>query len=80
MYLLDWSVDTLYRSRLLSYFRGSPGVKEAISPAQTMRKKQHFLMVAIIVKTKLIACINVRFGMAGRIVGGQIKEFIDQCV
>lgn len=25
MYLLDWSVDTLYRSRLLSYFRGSPG-------------------------------------------------------
>ncbi len=25
MYLLDWSVDTLYRPRLLSYFRGSPG-------------------------------------------------------
>lgn len=25
MYLLDWSIDTLYRPRLLSYFRGSPG-------------------------------------------------------
>jgi len=25
MYLLDWSVDTLYRARLLSYYRGSPG-------------------------------------------------------
>lgn len=25
MYLLDWSVDSLYRPRLLSYFRGSPG-------------------------------------------------------
>jgi dipeptidyl-peptidase-4 len=25
MYLLDWSVDTLFRPRLLSYFRGSPG-------------------------------------------------------
>ncbi len=25
MYLLDWSVDTLYRPRLLSYYRGSPG-------------------------------------------------------
>jgi dipeptidyl-peptidase-4 len=25
MYLLDWSVDTLYRQRLLSYYRGSPG-------------------------------------------------------
>jgi dipeptidyl aminopeptidase/acylaminoacyl peptidase len=25
MYLLDWSVDTLYRAKLLGYFRGSPG-------------------------------------------------------
>jgi len=25
MYLLDWSVDTLYRARLLSYYHGSPG-------------------------------------------------------
>ena len=25
MYLLDWSVDTLYKARLLSYYRGSPG-------------------------------------------------------
>ncbi len=25
MYLLDWGVDTLYRPRLLSYYRGSPG-------------------------------------------------------
>jgi len=25
MYMLDWSVDTLYKPRLLSYFRGSPG-------------------------------------------------------
>ena len=25
MYLLDWSVDTLYRPNLLSYYRGSPG-------------------------------------------------------
>ena len=25
MYLLDWSIDTLYRPRLLSYYRGSPG-------------------------------------------------------
>lgn len=25
MYLLDWSMDTLYRPRLLSYYRGSPG-------------------------------------------------------
>ncbi len=25
MYLLDWSVDTLYKPRLLSYYRGSPG-------------------------------------------------------
>lgn len=25
MYLLDWSVDTLYRAKVLSYYRGSPG-------------------------------------------------------
>ena len=25
MFLLDWSVDTLYRPKLLSYYRGSPG-------------------------------------------------------
>lgn len=25
MYLLDWSVDTLYRAKLLGYYRGSPG-------------------------------------------------------
>lgn len=25
MYLLDWSVDSLYKPRLLSYYRGSPG-------------------------------------------------------
>ncbi|WP_116126771.1 S9 family peptidase [Lewinella sp. IMCC34183] len=25
MYLLDWSVDSLYRPKLLSYYRGSPG-------------------------------------------------------
>ena len=25
MYLLDWSIDTLYRPKLLSYYRGSPG-------------------------------------------------------
>jgi dipeptidyl-peptidase-4 len=25
MYLLDWSVDSLYRAKLLSYYRGSPG-------------------------------------------------------
>lgn len=25
MYLLDWSVDTLYRAKLLSYYRASPG-------------------------------------------------------
>ncbi len=25
MYMLDWSVDTLFKPRLLSYYRGSPG-------------------------------------------------------
>ncbi len=30
MYLLDWSVDTLYRARLLSYYRGSPGDTDMI--------------------------------------------------
>ena len=25
MFLLDWSIDTLFRPKLLSYFRGSPG-------------------------------------------------------
>ncbi len=25
MYLLDWSIDSLYRAKLLSYYRGSPG-------------------------------------------------------
>ena len=25
MYLLDWSIDSLYKPKLLSYFRGSPG-------------------------------------------------------
>ena len=25
MYMLDWSIDTLFKPRLLSYFRGSPG-------------------------------------------------------
>lgn len=25
MYLLNWSIDTLYRPKLLSYYRGSPG-------------------------------------------------------
>ncbi len=25
MYLLDWSIDSLYRPQLLSYYRGSPG-------------------------------------------------------
>ncbi|MEP6749707.1 MAG: prolyl oligopeptidase family serine peptidase [Bacteroidota bacterium] len=25
MFLLDWSIDTLYRAKLLSYYRGSPG-------------------------------------------------------
>lgn len=25
MYLLDWSIDSLYRPKLLSYYRGSPG-------------------------------------------------------
>jgi len=25
MYLLDWSADSLYRAKLLSYYRGSPG-------------------------------------------------------
>ncbi len=25
MYLLDWSIDTLYRAKLLGYYRGSPG-------------------------------------------------------
>ncbi|HMQ07407.1 MAG TPA: prolyl oligopeptidase family serine peptidase [Saprospiraceae bacterium] len=25
MYLLDWSIDTLFRPKLLSYYRGSPG-------------------------------------------------------
>lgn len=25
MHLLDWSIDTLYRPKLLSYYRGSPG-------------------------------------------------------
>lgn len=25
MYLLDWSIDTLYKPKLLSYYRGSPG-------------------------------------------------------
>ena len=30
MYLLDWSVDTLYRARLLSYYRASPGDTDMI--------------------------------------------------
>lgn len=30
MYLLDWSVDTLYRPRLLGYYRGSPGDNEMV--------------------------------------------------
>ncbi len=25
MYLLDWSIDTLYKPKLMSYYRGSPG-------------------------------------------------------
>lgn len=25
MYLLDWSIDTIYKPKLLSYYRGSPG-------------------------------------------------------
>lgn len=25
MYLLDWSIDTLYKPKMLSYYRGSPG-------------------------------------------------------
>ena len=32
MYMLDWSVDTLYRPRLLSYYRGSPGDTTAALP------------------------------------------------
>jgi len=31
MYLLDWSVDSLYRARLLSYYRGSPGDTDMVS-------------------------------------------------
>lgn len=30
MYLLDWSVDTLYKPRLLSYYRGSPGDSDMV--------------------------------------------------
>ena len=30
MYLLDWSVDSLYRPKLLSYYRGSPGDTEMV--------------------------------------------------
>ncbi len=30
MYLLDWSVDSLYRARLLSYYRGSPGDTDVV--------------------------------------------------
>jgi dipeptidyl-peptidase-4 len=30
MYLLDWSIDSLYRPNLLSYYRGSPGDTDII--------------------------------------------------
>ncbi|MBP9925514.1 MAG: prolyl oligopeptidase family serine peptidase [Cyclobacteriaceae bacterium] len=30
MYLLDWSIDSLYRPKLLSYYRGSPGDTDMI--------------------------------------------------
>ncbi|MBX2815684.1 MAG: DPP IV N-terminal domain-containing protein, partial [Saprospiraceae bacterium] len=30
MHLLDWSVDTLFRPRVLSYYRGSPGDEEMV--------------------------------------------------
>jgi len=30
MYLLDWSIDTLYKPKLLSYYRGSPGDTDMI--------------------------------------------------
>ena len=31
MYLLDWSVDSLYRPRLLGYYRGSPGDEDMVT-------------------------------------------------
>jgi dipeptidyl-peptidase 4 len=49
MYLLDWSVDSLYRARLLSYYRGSPGDTDMIymtpvffnvESGQELRKEQ----------------------------------------
>ncbi len=30
MYLLDWSIDSLYKPKLLSYYRGSPGDKNMV--------------------------------------------------
>jgi len=30
MYLLDWSIDSLYKPKLLSYYRGSPGEKTMV--------------------------------------------------
>lgn len=44
MYMLDWSVDSLYRPRLLSYYRGSPGDTNMVHLAPVFynlnRKKQ----------------------------------------
>lgn len=31
MYLLDWSIDSLYKPKLLSYYRGSPGDTNLVS-------------------------------------------------
>src|SRR5690606_26103899 len=31
MYLLDWSIDSLYKPKLLSYYRGSPGDTALVS-------------------------------------------------
>ncbi|MEL7120969.1 MAG: DPP IV N-terminal domain-containing protein [Bacteroidota bacterium] len=36
MYLLDWSVDSLYRPRLLGYYRGSPGDKTMVYIEQVL--------------------------------------------
>lgn len=47
MYMLDWSVDSLYRPRLLSYYRGSPGDTNMVYLIPTfynIQKKKQLLL------------------------------------
>ena len=75
MYMLDWSVDTLYRPRLLGYYRGSPGdtnmvyVQEKFFNIETQKE----------VKTNLprnthINAVSTNWGKESGIVYAQYSE------